>query len=232
MKARLPFDGRKIARTFAWVTYVFSLLLAFLAGSLADTHAAGAAPFVLFPGLGLAVLSPFIWFGTRWAMVLAFLIGAGLELAAALENPTEWWLFLVIPVVLGMLTLMHAIARASDSQPASQAGIFDKVHAGLVYAYSFAATFAAPIYHTWHLGAPIMSSYVLVLGVVLGAMSWLIWRGATWAMIVVWALVTMQWLVLASLDPVFWTKSAYLAPPIVFAALIIVSIVVAKVRAR
>jgi hypothetical protein len=164
-------------------------------------------------------------------MVLAFLIGAGLELMAALENPTEWWLFLVIPVVLGMLTLMHAIARASDSQSTSPASVINRFHAGLVYAYSFVAAVAAPIFHTWQLGAPIMSIYALVLSVALGAMSWFIWRGATWAMIVVWALVTMQWLVLASLDPSFWVKIAYVAPPIMFALLTIVSIVAAKMRA-
>jgi hypothetical protein len=231
MKARLPFDERKIARVFAWVTYVFSLLLAFLAGSLADTHAAGAAPFVLFPGLGLAVLSPFIWFGARWAMIVAFLIGVGLELEATLENASDWWLFLAVPVTLGPLILLHVVARTSDSEPASRAGIINKVHAGLVYAYSFAAVVAAPIYHTYHLGAPITASYALVLGVALGAISWFIWRGAIWAMIVVCALVTMQWLVLGSLDPAFWAKIAYVAPPIVFTLLTIVSVAVEKMRA-
>jgi hypothetical protein len=142
----------------------------------------------------------------------------------------EWWPFLVVPAVLGMLTLMHAMARASDSQPAAQAGAIDKVHAGLVYAYSFAAALAAPIYYTYRLGAPITSSYGLFLGAALAAMSCFIWRGATWAMIVVCALVTMQWLVLGSLDPAFWANRVYSGPPIVFALLTIASIVVAKVR--
>src|SRR5262245_17058825 len=127
MKFRIALGVRKIARTFAVVAYALSLLLAFLAGTLSTTHAAGAAPYVFFPGLGLAVLSPFVWFGARWAMILAFLIGAGLELVMIAISPGEWWLFLALPVVFGMLTLMHALASAGDSQPASQAGIVDKV---------------------------------------------------------------------------------------------------------
>ena len=230
MKARIPFDDRTVARTFAVVSYAFSLLLAFLAGAVSDTHAVGLLPYMLFPGVGLAVLSPFIWFGARWAMILVFLIAVALESAIVIASG-DWWFFLAVPVILGVLTLMHAMARASDSQPTTLGGAINKVHAGLVYAYSFAAALAAPIYHTNRLGAPITSSYALFLGVALGAMSYFIWRGATWAMIVVCALVTMQWLVLGSLDPAFWANSVYSGPPIVFALLTIASIVVAKVRA-
>src|SRR5207244_1193625 len=103
---------------------------------------------------------------------------------------------------------MHAMARARDDEPTSQAGVIDKVHAGLVYAYGFVAALAAPFYHTNQLGAPATSSYALFLGAALGAMSYLIWRGASWAMIVACALVTMQWLVLGSLDSAFWANSA------------------------
>jgi hypothetical protein len=230
MKARIPFDNRKVARTFAVVTYAFSLLLAFFAGALSDTHAVGLAPHVLIPGLGLAVLSPFVWFGARWAMILVFLIGVALESAVGIASG-DWWFFLAFPVVLGMLTLLHAMARPSDSRPTSQAAAINKVHAGLVYAYSFAAALAAPIYHTYRLGAPIVSSYGLFLGIALGAMSYFIWRGASWAMIVVCALVTMQWLVLGSLDSAFWANSVYSAPPLVFALLTVASILVGKVRA-
>jgi hypothetical protein len=56
-------------------------------------------------------------------------------------------------------------------------------------------------------------------------------RCASWAMIVVCALVTMQWFVLGSLDSAFWANSVYSGPPIVFALLTIASLVVAKVRA-
>jgi hypothetical protein len=230
VKARIPLDDRVIARTIAVVSYGFSLLLAFLAGAVLDTHTVGLAPHVFIPGVGLAVLSPFIWFGARWAMLLAFFIGVALESAIVIASG-DWWFFLAVPVVLGMLTLMHAMARASDSQPPSRVAAINKVHAGLVYAYSFAAALAAPIYHTNRLGAPITSSYVLFLGVALGAMSYFILRGASWAMIVVCGLVTMQWLVLGSLDSAFWANSVYSGPPIVFALLTIASIVVAKVQA-
>jgi hypothetical protein len=230
VKVRIPFDDCTIARTFAVVSYAFSLLLAFLAGAVLDTHAVGLAPHLFIPGVGLAVLSPFIWFGARWAMILVFVIAMALELAIVIASG-EWWFFLAVPVVLGMLTLMHVMARVSDSQPTSQAGAINKFHAGLVYAYSFAAALAAPIYHTNRLGAPISASYALFLGVTLGAMSYFIWRGASWAMIAVCALVTMQWLVLGSLDSTFWASGVYGAPPIVFALLTIASIVLGKVRA-
>jgi hypothetical protein len=165
MKARIPFDNPKIARTSAVITYSFSLLLAFFTGELRYTHAAPLALFVLTPVIGLAGLSPFIWFGARWAMILVFLIGAALELLMAISaagnprvQPGDWWFSLdtpffeirAFPLVLGMLTLMHAMARANDSrptsqtgaiaranhsQPTSQAGVINKVYAGLVYAY-------------------------------------------------------------------------------------------------
>src|SRR5262245_30631448 len=163
-------------------------------------------------------------------MILVFLIGVALESAIVIASG-DWWFFLAVPVVLGMFTLMHAMARASDSQATSQARAITKVHAGLVYAYIFALALAAPIYHAHRLGAPITSSYALLLGVALGAMSYFIWRGASWAMIVVCALVTMQWLVLGSLDSAFWVNGVYSGPPIVFALLTIASMVVAKVRA-
>jgi hypothetical protein len=212
MKARMPFDDRTIARTFAVATYAFSLFLAFFAGVLSGTHAAAGAPYVFVPGAGLAVLSPFIWFGARWAMILACLVGVAIEVAIGMDSG-EWWLLLAVPASLAMLTLMHAIARASDRQPASQAAVIDKVHAGPVHAYGFVAALAAPVTHTYRLEAPITSSYAVVLGLALGAMSCLIWRGASWAKIVACALVTAQWLVLGSLDPAFWANSVYAAPP-------------------
>jgi hypothetical protein len=143
----------------------------------------------------------------------------------------------IVPVILGVLTLLHAIAKASDSQPASRAPVvdkiqvIDKIYAGLVYAYGFAVALVAPITHTYHLGAPIVTSYAPLLGLALGVLSWFIWRGMRWAMIVVCALVTAQWLVLASLDPVFWANSFYSVPAIAFAILTIASIAVTKVRA-
>ena len=218
LKARIPIDDRKVAQTFAVLTYAFSLLLAFLAGGALHTHAVGYVPYLFVLGVGFAVLSPFIWFGARWAMILASLVGVALWLLIE-------WFFFVVPASLGMLTLMHDIARPTDSQRTSQAGAaIDKVEAGLVYAYSFAIALAAPIYHTNQLGAPITSSYALLLGAALGAMSYFIWRGAVWAMIIVCALVTMQWLVFGRLDSAFWANKVYSAPPIVFGLLTIASI--------
>jgi hypothetical protein len=83
------------------------------------------------------------------------------------------------------------------------------------------------------LGSTITLSYLLFLGVAFGAMSYYIWRGASWAMIVVCALVTMQWFLLGSLvDSAFWANSVYSgAPPIMFALLTIASIVEAKAGA-
>src|SRR4051812_113796 len=97
MQARIPVEDRTIARAFAVVTYAFSLLLAFFAGMLTGTPAAGAAPFVFLPGVGLALLSPFIWFGARWAMALVFLVAVALELTTVANSPGEWWLFVIVP---------------------------------------------------------------------------------------------------------------------------------------
>ena len=89
-----------------------------------------------------------------------------------------------------------------------------KVYAVLVFLLGLAfAFFAYLLLNTVHVSE--VAPYPLVLGLVLVALSVFIWRGATWAMILVGALA-LGFVFVARGDPNF---VALLAVPAVFAAL-------------
>jgi hypothetical protein len=74
-----------------------------------------------------------------------------------------------------------------------------------------------------------------VVGLLLGALSVLIWRGKVWAMIAAFVLSLAHWIVLALLDPVLWQSMPYIAAPVVSGVLTVLCIALAaqeKRRAR
>lgn len=79
MNDRMPRNGAVFARAYAALAYVCGLILIFGAAGVADTHAAGAFIAILLPGVLFAMLSPFIWSGSRSAMILAFAVSAVFE---------------------------------------------------------------------------------------------------------------------------------------------------------
>jgi hypothetical protein len=82
----------------------------------------------------------------------------------------------------------------------------------------------APLNHTLKLGAPRIAFHALPLSLLLGGLSVFIWRGRIWAMLAAFALTLAHWLVLASVDPSFWSSIPYVAAPVVAGTLAAVGI--------
>ena len=222
--------SRTVARAYAVVAYACGIFLVFLASSLAGTHAATGSVFVLLPGAVLAALSPSIWSGSRWAMIVAFLVVAVFGIAATVNAPSSDWPGLVFPVVCGAFTLAHIATETSDDSPVPPARVADQVYAALTYIYGILIALMAP-YDAHDLpGPPILSSWALMSGLVLGALSVFIWRGKVWAMAVAFVLTLAQWLVLASLEPMFWTSGVYYAGPAMSVLLTVTCVLTAKAR--
>ena len=231
VKGRIPFSRRTVARAYAVVAYAFSLFLVWMAAMAADTHAAAWSIFIFLPGVVFAALSPHIWSGSRWAMIVAFFAVAVLDIAVTVETPGDWWLVVVLPVVCGALTLAHIAAEStSDDSLVPQARVADQVYAALTYMYGILVAFITP-YHAHNLPMPpVLSGYALISGLVLGALSFFIWRGKVWAMAFAFLLTLAQWLVLVSLNPVFWTYGVYFAGLAVSALLTLTCVLTARVR--
>src|SRR5882724_5318051 len=101
---RMSRSGPVVAGVYAALVYVTSLALLFAAAVLTSTHAREAFIFVFLPGVLLAVLSRFIWTGSRSAMILAFAVSVALELMILGNARESWGAFIALPVLFGMLT--------------------------------------------------------------------------------------------------------------------------------
>src|SRR5467141_530605 len=102
-----------VAKVYAALVYVTSLALLFAAAVLTSTHAREAFIFVFLPGVLLAVLSRFIWTGSRSAMILAFAVSVTLELMIVGSARESWVAFIALPVLFGMLTAFGLAAGLS-----------------------------------------------------------------------------------------------------------------------
>jgi hypothetical protein len=233
VKGVIPLSRRTVARAYAVVAYACGVFLVWTASMLGDTHAAAWSIFVFLPGVVFAALSPSIWSGARWAMIVAFLVVAVLDIALTVNAPGDWWVVLVFPVVCGAFTLAHIAAEpTSDDSPMPPARVADEVYAALAYMYGILLAAIAP-YDAYKLpGPPILSGWAFISGLVLGALSVFIWRGKVWAMAFACLLTLAQWLVLASLEPMFWTNGVYYAGPAVSALLTLTCVLTAKVQEK
>jgi len=229
-------SGPVVAKVYAALVYVTSLALLFAAAVLTSTHAREAFIFVFLPGVLLAVLSRFIWTGSRSAMILAFAVSVALELMIVGNARESWVAFIALPVLFGMLTAFGLAAGLSTTDLArtnggAQMRVADEVYAAAVYFTGLLAVFMAPFNHSRQLGLPGAAVYALLLGVVLGALAVCIWRGRIWAMIAVFGLSLAHWIVLANLYPWLWGSVPNLAAPAVSGILTVVCIATA-IRAR
>jgi NADH:ubiquinone oxidoreductase subunit 6 (subunit J) len=235
MHAFLSRRGPLVARIYAALTYVASLVLLFGAAVLTSTHARVAFIFVFLPAVLFAVLSVFIWSGHRAAMILTFAVSVVLELMLAGNARDDWAPFLPLPVVFGMLTIVGLVVpwqRPNDRTPARAA---DEVYATVVYFAALLTAFMAPFNHSRNFGLPVIGLYALVAGLVLGALSVCIWRGKVWAMMAAFALALAHWIVLAALDPLLWQSVPFIAAPVVSGVLTAICVALAardKRRAR
>jgi len=215
--------GPLLARVYAALVYLTSLVLVFGAAVLTGTHARQAFIFVFLPGVLLAALSVFIWSGRRAAMILALAVAVAVELMMTGSEPQNWWQFLAVPVVYGALTiagLMAPVDRGSELPHR----VADEVYAAVVYFAGLLAAFMAPFNHSRHFGGLGVALYALVVGAGLGGLSVLIWRGKVWAMIATFALALAHWLLLAGIDPSLWRSFPFIAAPVISGILTVVSI--------
>jgi hypothetical protein len=223
LNVRTMLAGPLLARVYAALVYLASLVLVFGAAVLTGTHAREAFIFVFLPGVLLAVLSVFIWSGRRAAMILALAVAIAVELMMIGNDPRNWWQFLAVPVVFGALTV------AGFSSPAGRGGepthrVADEVYAAVVYFAGLLAVFMAPFNHSRHFGGTGVALYALLVGAGLGSLSVLIWSGRRWAMIATFALALGHWLLLAGIDPSLWRSLAFIAAPVVSGILTVICI--------
>jgi hypothetical protein len=223
--------GPVIARAYAALVYIASLVLLYAAAVLTGTHAREAFIFVFLPGIIFAVLALFIWTGHRSAMILACALGVGLELMMATNDPASWGYFLVLPVVFGGLTALGLVSPPMANARAS-APVADEVYAAVVYFAALLAVFMAPFNHSRQLGLQVVALYALAAGIVLGVLSVFIWRGKVWAMVAAFALSLAYWLALAGMNPMLWRSPAFALAPLVSGVLTVICIATRISQAR
>jgi len=213
MNIPMSIAGPILARVYGAVVYLCSLLLIFGAAELTSTHARAAFIFAFLPGILLAVLSVFVWSGRRSAMILAFAVSVVVELIMVGNDPRDWWQLLTMPVVFAALTAAGFLATPQGAVAAGRTA--DEVYAAAVYFTGLLAAFMAPFNHSRHFGGiGGVALYALLVGVVLGSLSALIWRGKLWAMIATFVLSLAHWLVLAGIDPALWSSIPFIAAPV------------------
>jgi hypothetical protein len=233
MHDRLMRCGPVVARVYAALVYLVSLTLLYGAAVLTSTHARDAFIFIFLPGVLFAVLAMFIWTASRSAMILTFAASAALQLMSVGNMPESWGYLLPIPVLFGLLTAFGLAAPVPRRDSGAEPRVADEVYAAVVYFTALLAVFMAPFNHSRQFGLQAVGLYALLLGVVLGGLAVLIWRGKIWAMIAAFALSLAHWIALASINPWLWSSPPYLAAPVVSGILTVVCIsFAAKARRR
>jgi hypothetical protein len=224
---------------YAAVAYLSSLILIYLAGALRGTHAAGAAVLPLFAGSLFGALAPFIWRGSRWALISTFAVSLIAFLTVVSQSPADVWYAVPFPVVFGLLTALAMITGYPTAAAVRNGDMIRKAYAALVYLYSFVAVFlwsdsvtyvrlgVDPWGYTQNRHAP----YVVLFGFLLGALSIPIWRGTLWAMLLACVLTLAHWLALAMLVASFWLDPWYAAVPVLSAFLTVV-VLASSLRAK
>jgi NADH:ubiquinone oxidoreductase subunit 6 (subunit J) len=220
-------SGPVVVRIYAALAYVASVALLYGSAVLTSTRARVAFIYVFLPGVLLAVLSVFIWNGRRSAMILAFAVAVVLELIMVDNSPDDWATFLPLPVVFGLLLGLALATPVAPAPGAAPARLGDEVYAAVVYFAALLTAFMAPFNHARNFGLPGAAAYALVAGLVLGALSVLIWRGKVWAMVAVFALSLAHWLAQAKLDPLLWESVPFIAAPVVSGILTFVCVAAA-----
>ena len=224
--------GPVLARLYGALVYVSSLALIFFAAMLTGTHARVAFIYIFLPGVLLAVLSPFIWSGSRSAMLLAFAVAVVVQFLIVGSDPLNWWLFLAMPGVFGALTVVALLATSRSASGGTVHGVADEVFAAVVYFSGVLAVFMAPFNHSRDFGWPGFALYAAVVGLLAGGLSALIWRGTIWAMIATFVLSLLHWLALAWIDSSLWRSVPHIAAPAVSGILTVVCIAAAAKAGR
>jgi hypothetical protein len=99
------------ARVYAAVMSLCGFALVFLGWVIAQTHAAGGAPFLFVPGVVFIALSVFVWRESAWSMIVALVISLVLAVMIGSGDPQHWWVLVPVPVVFAMLTFLFLYLR-------------------------------------------------------------------------------------------------------------------------
>jgi hypothetical protein len=220
--------GPHIGRVYAAFTYFAAIALLFGAAVLTGTFAREAFIFVFVPGALLSALTPFIWSGSRAAMILALVVAAVLALITTGSSLPNRWFFVLLPIVCAALTVLALFAVIPRAE--TNWFVADEVYAALVYFAGLWTAFMAPFNHSRLFGWPGIAIYVLIVSLSLGLLSALIWRGKAWAMVAACAASLAHWIVLARIDSSLWPSAYDLAAPIVSGILTAISIASARRR--
>jgi hypothetical protein len=86
-------------------------VLIFLGWVIAQTHAAGGAPYLLVSGLIFVALSLFVWRGSAWSMLLALALSVALAVMIATADPKHWWVCVPVPTLFAILTFLSLSHR-------------------------------------------------------------------------------------------------------------------------
>jgi hypothetical protein len=212
---------------YAAVTYLSSLFFIYVAGVLSGTHASGAAVIPLFAGSLFGALAPFIWRGSRWALIGTFAVALIALLVVVNQSEADTWYAVPFPVVFGLLTALAMITGSPTAAATRNDNMIPKAYAALVYLYSFVAVFlwSDSVTHVrlgvdpWGYTQPRRAHYIVLFGFILGVLSIPIWRGRLWAMLLACGLTLVHWLALAILVASFWLDPWYVAAPMISALL-------------
>ena len=213
--------GLIVVRVYGALVCLAGLLLVFVAGVLTQTHAAGAAIYLLLLGAVLAALAPFIWIARRWAMLAAVAVSAIGAAHYVAQDPGDWWLAVPLPALFSVLTAGAIVAgvKAAPFGPWRDGAALIRLYSAAVYVCGVAIVFLTPLNYAGRmlvLGPPGATAYALVLGIAFAGLSIAIWRGQRWAMVAAFAIALVHWLALASLDASFLTDWTYWSVSLVF----------------
>jgi hypothetical protein len=204
MNAVFPRAVPGVARLYGVIAYAASLALILLAAMLTATRARDAFIFIFLPGVLLAVLTPFIWSGSRSAMLLALAVSVVLQIMVVGGGNLDWRLFLPMPAAFTALTIAAFASANRSVEPAAGGGVLAEVFATAVYFSGVLAVFMAPFNYSRLLGWPGLVLYAAMVGLAAAALGALIWRGSIWAMVATFALSLLHLVVLGQLDPALW----------------------------
>lgn len=229
MNAVFPLAVPGVDRLYGAIAYAASLALILLAAMLTATRARDAFIFIFLPGILLAVLAPFIWSGSRSAMLLALAVSVVLQIMVAGGGNLDWRLFLPMPAAFAALTIA-ALASAKRSVEPAAGGVLAEVFATVVYFSGVLAVFMAPFNYSRLLGWPGLVLYAALVGLVAAALGALIWRGSIWAMVATFALSLLHLVVLGQLDPALWRNVPNIAAAAASGLLAILGVAAAIVQ--
>jgi hypothetical protein len=155
------------------------------------------AGIALIPGLLFAALAPFLWHGSRWAMIAAFVVSvAGAVAFIGDAGPSDWWIGPPFPMVFGILTAVAIVADTKTARIGQRSSPFAESYAAVALLGGFIAVILLPKLIA-NFASTAVQVYLPALGVIFAILSIFIWRGRRWAMIAAFVVALLLALLMA-----------------------------------